>query len=241
MPRSNAGTETILSTRLNKHKFWQINKTEARLIDIELPFDLQFTRYEISASGKHILLTKLGACYEINLENNSIQTLFDANHQSYVSNYSELTNDIIYSSNKSGQWQLWLFKRSDNSHQQLTLNGGYSGRIVNNTLYFSKLSVDGLWSKDLTSRQEQLLIKDFSLLNWLNWQLIGDNIYFYRANSGIWRYSLASQQETLMMTKPNNFVHQYTVTPNEDAILWVKRSSVEGDVYQYMLANSPVK
>ncbi|OKY26976.1 winged helix-turn-helix domain-containing protein [Thalassotalea sp. PP2-459] len=240
LPRSANGNELILSTRYKNHHFWQIENNEPTLLDIELPFELQFTRYELSPDGDNILLTNLGASYEIDLNKKSISQLFTKQHNSYVSNYyANQTDKIIYSSNKSGQWQLWLFDRINKEHRQMTHSGGYSGRVLNNTLYFSKYSLDGLWSKSIDSQEEQLLIKDFSLLNWLNWQLIDNDIYFYRANSGIWQYSITSKQETLLMALPDNFVHQYTVIPDEKKILWVKLRPVEGDIYQYQLTTAP--
>ncbi|MDO6426366.1 winged helix-turn-helix domain-containing protein [Thalassotalea sp. 1_MG-2023] len=240
LPRSANGNDLILSTRYKNHHFWQIENNEPVLLDIELPFELQFTRYELSPNGNNILLTNLGASYEIDLYKKSITQLFSKQHKSYVSNYfSDQADNIIYSSNKSGQWQLWLFDRASKKHQQITQNGGYSGRVINNTLYFTKYSRDGLWTKNLSGQEEQLLLKDFSLLNWLNWQLVGDHIYFYRADSGIWQYSITNKDEKLLMTKPDNFVHQYTVIPNENVILWVKLRPVEGDIYQYQLTLSP--
>ncbi|MBE0361424.1 hypothetical protein PALI_b0396 [Pseudoalteromonas aliena SW19] len=41
--------------------------------------------------------------------------------------------------------QLWFYQRSTDKHTQLTLNGGYSGRIIDKHLYYSKFNVDGIW------------------------------------------------------------------------------------------------
>jgi DNA-binding winged helix-turn-helix (wHTH) protein len=232
LPRMQAHTQTFLSTRYKSHHFWRIKNNKAQLIDIDFPFDLQFVRYELSDDGSRILFTKHGDVFELDLNKNTYQKVFIKNRSSYVANY-DAHNNIIYSGNYSGQWQLWLYQRSTDKHTQLTLNGGYSGRIVDQYLYYSKFNVDGLWRKKLTESNEELVIKDFNRINWLNWQLINQNLYFYREATGIWAFDIKTQKESLIMPKPDNFVHQYTIAPDQQYIFWVRLKAIQGDIYQY--------
>lgn len=232
LPRMRANTQTFLSTRYKSHHFWRVENDEAQLIDIDLPFDLQFVRYELSDDGSRILFTKHGDVFELDLNKNAYQKVFTKNHNSYVANY-DAQNNIIYSTNASGQWQLWLYQRSTDTHSQLTLNGGYSGRIVDQYLYYSKFNVDGLWRKNLTATSEELVIKNFNRINWLNWQLIDHLLYFYREATGIWTFNINTQKENLIMPKPDGFVHQYTVAPDQQHIFWVRLKAIQGDIYQY--------
>lgn len=232
LPRMHANTQAFLSTRYKSHHFWRVENDEAQLIDIDLPFDLQFVRYELSDDGSRILFTKHGDVFELNLNKNTYQKVFTKNHNSYVANY-DAQNNIIYSTNASGQWQLWLYQRSTDAHSQLTLNGGYSGRIVDQYLYYSKFNVDGLWRKNLTATSEELVIKNFNRINWLNWQLIDHQLYFYREATGIWTFNINTQKENLIMPKPDGFVHQYTMAPDQKHIFWVRLKTIQGDIYQY--------
>lgn len=126
-----------------------------------------------------------------------------------------------------------MYQRSTDKHTQLTLKGGYSGRVVDQYLYYSKFNVDGLWRKKLTESHEELVIKDFNRINWLNWQLINQNLYFYREATGIWAFDIKTQKESLIMPKPDNFVHQYTIAPDQQHIFWVRLKAIQGDIYQY--------
>ncbi|MGB0834041.1 MAG: hypothetical protein ACPGR2_05960, partial [Psychrobium sp.] len=83
---------------------------------------------------------------------------------------------------------------------------------------------------------EELVIKDFDRINWLNWRIVGDNLYFYRPKSGVWRSNLNSDTEELVMATTAEFVHQYTVSPDQKSIYWVKRLPIQGDIYEYTLS-----
>ncbi len=236
LPRVQADTQVVLSTRHKEHHWWQVKHDKASLVDMSLPFPLKFLRYELSQNGKDLLFSKRGAVYEVALDSGSYQQIFPEIHHSYVVNYDTRNNtDIVYSSNQSGQWQLWHYQRAKDKHSQLTFRGGYSGRIMGEYLYYSKFAVDGLWRKKLTEPTEVLIVKDFSRINWLNWHIINNQVYFYRQASGIWQYDINTGTELLLMKKPNSFIHQYVVSPNQQAIYWVRLKPIEGDIYQYAL------
>jgi len=234
LPRMQADRQLVLSTRYKSHHWWQVDGDDAKLIDVNFPFDLEFVRYELSVDGKRLLFTKHDAVFELDIDKSSYKKLFEEPKNSYVANYDSRNEyDVIYSSNHSGQWQLWLYQRATNQHQQLTDLGGYSGRIIGEYLYYSKFTVDGLWRKNLTEPNEELIIKDFSRINWLNWHVIDNKLYFYRENTGIWQFDIDTSIEQLLMEKPDNWVHQYTVSPDQKHIFWVRFKPIEGDIYQY--------
>jgi len=191
LPRMQADRQLLLSTRYKSHHWWQIKNETATLIDVDFPFNLGFVRYEISADGERVLFTKHGVIYELNIDNGTYSQVFSEPQSSYVANYDTRNKaDVIYSNNHSGQWQLWLYQRATNQHSQLTYFGGYNGRIIGQHLYYSKFTVDGLWRKKLTESTEELIIKDFNRINWLNWQIINSQLYFYREASGIWQFDI---------------------------------------------------
>ncbi|WDE06711.1 winged helix-turn-helix domain-containing protein [Thalassomonas viridans] len=243
LPRIVDETAALLSTRYKSHHLWLVEENKASLLEVDLPFELEFSRYEFSADGKKILLSKFGAVFEIDIEKQSYSRLLPESTQAYVVNYGD-NNDVIYSSTRSGQWQLWQYRRDSGKHRQLTVRGGYSGRVKDGALYFTKFNQGGLWRKPLDgqgaleSGEEQLVIEDFPLINWLNWQLLADRVYFYRPASGIWQYQLTEQQETLVMAKPDNFVHQFAVSPDHKQLYWVKQKPVAGDIYRYSFLES---
>lgn len=236
LPRMKAGTQLVLSTRYKSHHWWKITNAGEQLIDVNFPFDLQFVRYELSDDGKRILFTKHGDIYELNLSTNTYAVVFKEPRNSYVANYDTDSN-IIYSTNHSGSWQLWHYQRNTDQHEQITKNGGYSGRIIGEYLYYSKFTVDGLWRKKINDSNEELIIKDFNRINWLNWQVIDNQLYFYRQETGVWAYNIDTQTMQLLMQKPDDFIHQYTISPDQQSIFWVRLLPVQGDIYQYAFSD----
>jgi len=216
----------FLSDMMGTHDLWQM-RGEA-LHKISLPFEFGFRRFQIDNQAEHVLFEKQGALYELSLQTNEVNKLISAEHKAYVANYSQDNKNIIYSSQKSGQWQLWLFNKATFTHSQLTQYGGYSGYQYQGGLIYSKRNQAGLWR--LFEGEETLLLKDFSNINWLNFQLIEDNVYFYRKGSGIWRYNLTSKEDEKIMVSNQHFINQFHVNSAQNAILFTELKPIQGDV-----------
>lgn len=236
LPRVNQqDTELLfLTTRQGIHQIWRkpYNGPEHMLAAIPTP--AAFIRFSWSFDQRSIYFSQQEAVYQLELANGQLSQLFPAEHQAYAVNPGTDANSLIYSSNKSGDWQLWRYQLQGSEHQQLTTQGGYSGYQAGNTLYYSKFHQDGLWQLDLISGEEQLLLADFDKVNWLNWQLQGESIIYYQPGAGIFRKSLAAAAEPeLLLAHSPELVHHYSVSSR--AIYFVKRQPPQGDIYQLPL------
>jgi len=89
-------------------------------------------------------------------------------------------DNIIFSSDVSGDWQIWHFNISSGKLTQLTEKGGYSaqGNIDNGYLYLTKFNYSGLYRLNLITGEEEKLIADFKLTSWKKWQVRADTIYY---------------------------------------------------------------
>lgn len=236
LPRINQqDTELLfLSTRQGMHQIWRKPFNGAEHLLAALPTPASFTRLSWSFDQRSVYFSQQGAVYQLELANSQLTQLFKADHQAFVVNPGPDGNSVIYSSNKTGDWQLWRYQLQSKQHQQLTLQGGYSGYVQGNTLYFSKFHQDGLWQLDLTNNEEQLLLADFDKINWLNWQLQDKAIVYFKPGHGIYRQSLLNNvpPELLLADSPQ-LVHHYSVS--NQAIYFVKRLPPQGDIYQLPL------
>ncbi|CAH9054551.1 hypothetical protein PSECIP111854_01397 [Pseudoalteromonas sp. CIP111854] len=226
LPRNYQEGMLFISDMGKEHALWRFEHEQ--LTRLNIPFEFGFARYDITHSGESLIFEKLGAVYEYNIVNKQLNKLINSNHQTYAVNYGNNNKEILYSSNKTGQWQLWLYNRNTKIHQQLTQLGGYSGYFHQGQLYFSKRHQSGLYA--LTKDKELLVIKDFSNINWLNWQLINGNIYFYRRGAGIWRYNISTKIEQQIMPEHARFIHQYHVSADEQTIIYVQLQPMQGDI-----------
>ncbi|WP_105166800.1 winged helix-turn-helix domain-containing protein [Pseudoalteromonas sp. T1lg23B] len=226
LPRSKSEDVFFISDMDDQHTLWQYQNEQ--LSKLDMPFEFGFTRYDIAPTENKLIFEKLGAVYEYDISNAQLHTLFTTSHQAYAPSYAHSTNTVLYSSNKSGQWQLWLYDKKQQTHRQVTKKGGYSGYFYDETLYFSKRDQAGLWK--LAAGEEQLVLSDFSNINWLNWQILNKHVYFYRKGSGIWQYNLHTQTQKHIMTEPEGFLHQYHVQADEQQIIFAQLQPMQGDI-----------
>jgi len=239
MPRlANLSDQALfLSNRNGKLQLWLKPESENEALPIKMPWDLKFTRVEWSPNDSKAVFSKHGAVYSIDIPSKDIEQILPKETKAYVVNFGRNSNQLIYSSEKSGQWQLWLKDLHTKEDRQLTQNGGYHGRIYHERLIYSKISQDGLWQKPLTGGEESLLLNDFDKTNWLNWHIRGEYLYYYKPTTGVWQYHLKSEHEKLILPIEQHFVHQYHVSVDGKQLYFVKRGPEEGDIYKIKLSD----
>jgi hypothetical protein len=257
MPRIAANQLLFLSDRAGHYQIWQqplapspaglssftptAPFTQAARLLSELPQHQGFTRFSISPDQQHILLSQQGAIYQLSLQDGHYQKVLPASEGANVVNWSTHADAIVYSSNKTGDWQLWRYDVASKQSTALTNDGGYSGIIANNVLYFSRYHRNGLWRKALPDGPAQLILADFDVVNWLNWQLEADGIYYFRPHQGIFRLALSPESgphdavtpAQLVMALPTGFIHHFYVAG--DYVYYVKRAKPNGKLYQIPL------
>ncbi|GAA0361736.1 hypothetical protein GCM10009092_27630 [Bowmanella denitrificans] len=220
----------FISTRQGKHQIWlQSGHSPARLL-ADLPAG--FTRLSWQLDDSALLYSHQGAVYQVEIHSGQVTQLLPEQTQAYVVNPAA-DNALLYSSTKSGDWQLWRWHPAT-GHQQLTEQGGYSGWLFNGKLYFSKFHQPGLWQKRLGAEQETQVIEDFSIINWLNWQVLDGKIAFYRQDQGVFLFDPQTQISTLLMAQQADFIHQYSLTT--DRLFFVRADTAQGDLYGVRLS-----
>ncbi|WNO59621.1 winged helix-turn-helix domain-containing protein [Rheinheimera sp. MMS21-TC3] len=235
MPRlsNDAKQLAFLSDRQGHRQIWlQDAKGNEQLLS-ELPGQPAFVRLEWSQNDQQLLFSKDGAIYSVQIASGRLTTLLTADKQATVANFGSDENSIIYSSQRSGDWQLWLYDLRNKTEQQLTEQGGYSGRIWQNRLYFTKYHQDGIWFKELGSGEEQILLASIDKINWLNWDIDQDQLYYYVPQQGIYGLDLASSKVTLLLAEPSRFVRHFSV--RQGKIVYIRHSELQGDIYRLPL------
>lgn len=231
MPRLNQkGDLAFLSQRNGKEQIWlqPAGQNEYQLAD--LPGSPAFVRLQWSPDGESLLFSKDGALWQLMVASGQSRVLVAPDKQVEVANWMDDGTGIIYSSKQSGDWQLWQLDLTTATSTQLTQQGGYSGYLVKDQLYFSKFHQDGLFVLNLASGEEQLLIADFNKINWLNWSLSDGQIYYYQPDQGIRQYQLQNKDNSLLLATPERFVHHYAIQNQQ--LFYVKAGVPKGDIYK---------
>lgn len=241
MPRiSHSGSQlAFLSTRQGHHQLWlkQINGHERLLA--ELPGTPAFVRLEWATDDSSILISKDGAAYKVDVETATVSTLIAKDKQLAVANWGQDNNSVLYSTRRNGDWQLWLYNLSSQTEQLLTSTGGYSGRIWQGQLYYTQYHQNGLWQQDLASGAVQMLIADVDKINWLNWQIDGNQLYYYQPQQGIFQYDLQTNNRSLFLAEPADFVRHFSI--RQGTIYYVTQRDIQEDIYRLpLLSDKPL-
>ena len=147
---------------------------------------------------------------------------------------------IYFSSNRSGNWEIWKKPINGDQPSQITFSGGYYGAesYDGKILYFTKPLTDGVWSLDLTTKKEHLLFSQLQAIDWGNWELTKDGIYFLQRSdqntvSEISFYNFSSADIhpvlPLKISVPVNDPSM-ALSPNENHVLIGQTTGYKGDL-----------
>lgn len=94
---------------------------------------------------------------------------------SYLKNvaFSPDSQRIYFSSNQTGQWQIWVYHRDKDTSEQLTFDGGVYAResLDGESMYYTKSEQAGLWQLDFTNGISQLVVEHLAPEDWGNWDI----------------------------------------------------------------------
>ncbi len=233
----------FLSNRSGSYQIWLANGqgTVKQLSDS--PASLTLSPLSWSPDDKQILFQYDEEIFSIEVENGKINRVIDRQHLVANADWSFDGTSIFYSSEKSGEWQIWQFDQINQSHRQVTEFGGYSAKQdKNNNLYVSRIHQDGLWKLDYDPASNhfskaKLLLSDFSGTNWLSWQLNENNIYYFGSvidtvsnekQFGIMQLELSNQTSKLWFPFDRSHQRYFSVSSNDLIVTKVTRN--EGSI-----------
>lgn len=265
MPRVVGQDLTFLSNRHGRHQIWRRHANGNTALLAELPAPAGFVRLSRSADGQYLAFSQGGALYVLQIDSAICWQLLGPEDKVGVVNWHQ--HQLIFSSERSGDWQLWRYQApitpaaeasiagqcqaskpnatkvttADVHLQQLTQQGGYSGYLWQNQLLYSKYHQDGLFQLDLSQSQaqEQPVLAEFDRINWLNWQLLGDQLSYFLPGKGVMQRplrltaqnSLEIGAAVLVFPLRPGFIHQYQRT--EEAIWWVQSTELQADIFRF--------
>ncbi len=226
----------FLSDRLGPFSMWlkplaadgeDLMVSEAALPS--LPAVQHFLRFSWAPDSRQIVYSQGEALYIQRIGHSVPELVLPASAKAHSANWAADGRSVIFGSTQSGDWQLWQYQPANQQLRQLTTDGGYSGYLIGNRLIFSKFNQPGLYQKMLDSDKEDLLLVDFSVTNWLNWQIVDDHLYYFKAGFGVMRYHLSSGRQECVFPEGSGFVDQYSVQGSH--LYFVNAHQVQGDIY----------
>ena len=220
---------------------------------------IDFSPIRWSHDDNYLLFKHNKVLYRIALDSMSLEKLLEASFGAYNYAFSSSPEDIIVSSKKSGDWQLWrvIFSKSleKQYEYQITQQGGYGPRIAKDGkfVYYTKFHQDGLWRQPLVNAKqiasvqsntqnsnpitnhEELINADVDKLNWLHWQLTTGGAYIIDVEStkpGIYFLDFSSGEKRLILEKAAGQSNDFSISNDNKEIIFSRVDAQESDIYQ---------
>lgn len=195
-----------------------------------------------SHDGKNILFQgyKNGQSdiYSVNSLGGIPKNLTDDLHENHTPIFSPDYKFIYYSSNSSGNWEIWKMSLTGRSKVQVTENGGYAPQFLlddSNKLFFVKNDEFGIWKLDLESNQETIEIQTFIPKNYGSFSLSDKGIYYVNPRNRSIDYwdTTSKENSTLLSLRPKK-ISPFGITLSysliNNSLLYAQVDQIDSDI-----------
>ncbi len=141
---------------------------------------------------------------------------------------------LYFSSDKSGQWEIWSFNLQNGKTQQVTTSGGYQVKLAadDTTMYITKYDQTGIWQYDLKTGVENEIIAD--LARTTQYTLCDNALYYEKQvmTGDVWQYSVTDNHTQLAFTLPRKTQISFDVTPNCQKMAFAYQEDLQADIVE---------
>ncbi|MFC0118735.1 winged helix-turn-helix domain-containing protein [Pseudoalteromonas xiamenensis] len=141
---------------------------------------------------------------------------------------------LYFSSDKSGQWEIWSFNLQNGETHQVTTSGGYQVKLAadDTTMYITKYDQTGIWQYDLKTGVENEIIAD--LARTTQYTLCDNTLYYEKQvmTGDVWQYSVIDSDTQLAFTLPRKTQISFDVTPNCQKMAFAYQEDLQADIVE---------
>ncbi|QSX35677.1 winged helix-turn-helix domain-containing protein [Shewanella sedimentimangrovi] len=206
---------------------------DSNLQTIKFPEPISgFTNLSWSPDGNYFIAGINNGLYRYDLNIGQWETLVPNIKQIHYVHYAN-ADTLLFSSEESGDWQIWALDLQSNILSQVSKYGGYSvqGNPDSGTLYLTKFNQPGLFSLDVNSGEEALLIEDAKITSWAQWQLRSNHLYL-ATSEGIAVYDDKGQRLATLNTPVTKSYGSFSVSGDETQLVMSELDHESGEIWQ---------
>jgi Tol biopolymer transport system component len=118
--------------------------------------------------------------YVIDADGRSHHALTNGSYENNVPSWSRDDKSIYFSSNRTGQYELWKKDLATGVESQVTRHGGFSGfeSYDGRDLYYTKFYSAGIWRMPVTGGEEQRITDGPENWYWGAWAITRAGLYY---------------------------------------------------------------
>ena len=145
---------------------------------------------------------------------------------------------VLYTSDLSGSWEVWVLDVESGERNRITNSGGYRpvDPYADGMVYYTKLNVFGLWRMPIAGGTEELVSDLIRHFNHDDWQLNESGLYLrlYDAQQelSVFRQDLqaSAAPELILRGAANEILELHDVTPDGQRLLLVRVVAPSQDI-----------
>ena len=187
--------------------------------------------------------------YRVNLDTGAISQITQHPAIDAMPEWSNDGNHVLYTSNRSGDWQVWRATASGDDDRQVTTQGGTAPieSMTPNGVLHERPGLSGLWLLSGASPNPVKVVDGYDRSDASRWTVHEGSIFFLEADGGdviLWRYDPLSKEKKRLNVLPNIPENEISniklaMTPDGKILTYSKIDARFSDLQLLELAPTP--
>lgn len=227
----------FLSNRNGELQLWL--KKEDGLLSIEsLPDGTKIDTYAWHPNGiKAVIATSNKQVYLLNTKTHALELIKLNGQSAAFPSFSSDGTIMYFTSDTSGDWQIWGYNLKEQSIVQITQKGGYQVKAnsADETIYFTKYRQQGIWQLDIKADEEKKIVSNVSRSS--NFKVCSDSIYYLLEtdNIDLWQMNLNTARSQKILTSALNSQLKFDLVDDCQKLIFSKWDNIESDILMLTL------
>lgn len=229
----------FVSTRSGHPELWICDRNGANLLQLTRFSGVYVGRPQWSPDGQRLAFYANPdghtALFTIDAEGGQPRRLLDSEANDLLPTWSADGRWIYFSSDHSGDWQLWKTTPEGDQLLQITTEGGIlpAASMDGAWLYYTRPDVGGIWRIPVDGGTPERTLNASRIADHTNWTLTKDGLYFIESmpEGPTLSFFDYTSQTTTPLTPLSSLAQQsLSVSPTTGAILFARIERVESNL-----------
>jgi Tol biopolymer transport system component/DNA-binding winged helix-turn-helix (wHTH) protein len=236
---SSDGTKLLfLSDRNGQTQLWLQDESSLSVMD-SINNESRIDQYSWHPNGElAVVALSNKRVYLLDTTKNTNELVNLTDKKAAFPQFSNDGNTLYFTSDSSGDWQIWSYQLANGELKQLTLTGGYRAKPAKQTsnLFFTKYQQPGLWSFNVETQVEKKINIESERSS--NFYVCSDSIIYEQDNKDtvIMSYNFNTQQKRQLMSVPDNARIKFDLVNDCQNIIYSVWENIESDVMMLRLS-----
>jgi Tol biopolymer transport system component/DNA-binding winged helix-turn-helix (wHTH) protein len=230
----------FLSSRNGEMQLWLQKADGISSIDT-LPDTIKIDTYTWHPDGIQVVVASSDKqLYLLNIQMQTASLMEFKEHNVAFPSFSADGGTLYFTSDKSGDWQIWSYNFLDKSIMQITQKGGFQVNADNvddngGKLYYTKYRQQGLWALDFNTKLETRIVDNISRS--ANFEVCSSSLYYLVETDefALWQMSLKTAKTQKIISSSLNSRFTFDLADECQKLTFSRWENIESDIIMLKL------